>query len=40
VGTMTALTGNGSLGVLSIVVLFVIGFVLMLKTPDSRERAS
>lgn len=34
VGTMTALTGSGSLGVLSIVVLFVIGFVMMLKVPE------
>ncbi len=34
VGTMTSLTGNGSLGVFSIVILFVIGFVLMLRMPD------
>ncbi|MBP3884307.1 MAG: MFS transporter [Olsenella sp.] len=33
VGTMTALTGSGSLGVFSIVILFVIGFVMMLKMP-------
>ena len=36
VGTMTAATGSGSLGVLSVVVLFVIGFVLMSKVPDTR----
>ncbi len=34
VGTMTASTGNGSLGVFSIVILFVVGFVMMLKVPD------
>lgn len=34
VGTMTALTGNGSLGVFSIVILFVVGFVMMLKVPE------
>ena len=32
-GTFTALTGNSSLGVMSIAVLFVIGFVMMLKVP-------
>lgn len=36
VGTMTALTGNGSLGVFSIVILFVVGFVMMLKVPERR----
>lgn len=36
VGTMTALTGNGSLGVFSIVLLFVVGFVMMLKVPERR----
>lgn len=34
VGTFTALTGNSSLGVLSIAILFVIGFLVMLKVPD------
>ena len=34
VGTMTAITGNSSLGVLSIVVLFIIGFVVMLRVPE------
>ncbi len=34
VGTMTAATGNSSLGVLSIVVLFIIGFVVMLRVPE------
>lgn len=34
VGTMTALTGSGSLGVFSIVILFVIGFIMMRKVPD------
>jgi UMF1 family MFS transporter len=33
VGTMTALTGSGSLGVFSIVILFAIGFATMLKMP-------
>ena len=37
VGTMTALTGNGSLGVFSIVILFVVGFVMMLKVPERRS---
>lgn len=36
VGTMTALTSNGSLGVFSIVILFVVGFVMMLKVPERR----
>lgn len=36
VGTMTALTGNGSLGVFSIVIFFVVGFVMMLKVPERR----
>ena len=34
VGTFTALTGNSSLGVLSIAVLFVVGFVTMLRVPE------
>lgn len=34
VGTFTALTGNGSLGVLSLAILFVIGFVVMLRVPE------
>ena len=34
VGTFTALTGNSSLGVLSIAVLFVVGFVVMLRVPE------
>ena len=34
VSTFTALTGNSSLGVLSIAFLFIIGFVLMLKMPE------
>lgn len=33
---MTALTGSGSVGVLSIVVLFVVGFILMRKVPEHR----
>ena len=36
VGTMTQLTGSGSLGVLSVVVLFVIGFAIMRKVPEHR----
>ena len=39
VGTVTALTGNSSLGVMSIAVLFVIGFVMMLKVPAREEAA-
>ncbi len=34
VGTFTALTGNSSLGVLSIAALFVVGFVVMLRVPE------
>jgi UMF1 family MFS transporter len=34
VGTMTMLTGSGSLGVFSIVILFIIGFVVMLRVPE------
>ena len=34
VGTMTAATGNGSLGVLSVVVLFIVGLILMSKVPE------
>ncbi|WP_455138765.1 MFS transporter [Thermophilibacter sp.] len=34
VGTLTALTGNASLGVLSISLLFVVGFVVMLRVPE------
>lgn len=34
VGTFTALTGNASLGVLSLTILFVIGFVVMLRVPE------
>ena len=37
VGTLTALTGNSSLGVLSIAILFVVGFLLMLKVPERDE---
>lgn len=33
VGTMTALTGSGQLGIISIVVLFVLGLVMMLRMP-------
>ena len=36
VSAFTFLTGNPSLGVLSIAVLFVIGFVTMLRVPDHR----
>ena len=39
VGTLTAITGNSSLGVLGIAVLFVIGFALMLKVPQADEEA-
>ncbi len=34
VGTFTAITGNSSLGVMSIAILFVIGFLMMMKVPD------
>ncbi len=34
VGTFTALTDNSSLGVMSIAILFVVGFLVMLKVPD------
>ena len=34
VSAFTFLTGNPSLGVLSIAILFVLGFVIMLKVPD------
>jgi UMF1 family MFS transporter len=34
VGTMTMLTGSGSLGVFSIVILFIIGFVMMRRVPE------
>lgn len=34
VGTFTAITGNGSLGILSIAILFVLGFIVMLKVPE------
>jgi len=34
VGTFTALTGNSSLGVMSIAILFVVGFLTMLKVPE------
>ncbi|MGI6755687.1 MAG: MFS transporter [Atopobiaceae bacterium] len=34
VGTMTQLTGSGSFGVFSIVVLFVIGFISMWRVPE------
>lgn len=37
VGTMTALTGSGSLGVFSILILFIIGFLVMLKVPAKKE---
>lgn len=37
VGTFTALTGNASLGVLSLAILFVVGFVVMLKVPAANE---
>ena len=40
VGTMTAATGNSSLGVLSIVVLFIIGFVVMLRVPERATAAT
>ncbi|OFK24831.1 MFS transporter [Olsenella sp. HMSC062G07] len=40
VGFMTQLTGNSNLGVFSIVVLFVIGFVMMLKVPAGDASAS
>ena len=36
VSAFTFLTGNPSLGVLSIALLFVLGFVIMLKVPDHR----
>lgn len=37
VALFTFLTGNPSLGVLSIAVLFIIGFVVMLQVPSERE---
>ena len=40
VGTMPAATGNSSLGVLSIVVLFIIGFVVMLRVPERTTAAT
>lgn len=40
VGTITALTGNGSIGVFAIVILFIIGFVVMAKIPDAEPSAS
>ena len=36
VSIFTFLTGNPSLGVLSIAILFVVGFVILLKVPDRR----
>lgn len=39
VGTMTALTGNGSLGVASLAVLFAIGFVFMARVPGAKQEA-
>ena len=39
VGTLTAITGNSSLGVLGIAILFVVGFVLMLKVPQADDEA-
>lgn len=35
VGIITDLTGNSSLGVLSIAILFVVGFCIMLKVPET-----
>ena len=40
VGTFTALTGSSSVGVLSIAVLFVIGFVTMLRVPETGRGGS
>jgi len=40
VGFMTQATGNPNLGVFSVVILFVIGFAVMLKVPDRREDAA
>lgn len=40
VGTMTAATDNESLGVLSIVVLFIIGFIVMLRVPERPSAAT
>lgn len=37
VGTMTAITGQSHLGVFSVVVLFIIGFVVMLRVPKSSK---
>ena len=34
VSTVTALTGVSSLGVLSLAILFVVGFILLSKVPD------
>lgn len=34
VGTMTALTGSGELGIISIGILFVVGLVLMIRMPQ------
>ena len=40
VGTMTALTGSGEIGIISIVVLFVVGLVLMLRVPAGNGEAA
>ena len=37
VGAFTQITGNSSLGVMSIAALFVVGFAFMLKVPDHME---
>ena len=34
VSAFTFLTGNPSLGVLSISLLFIVGFVIMMRVPD------
>lgn len=40
VGTMTAITGNGSLGVFSLVVLFALGFIAMARVPHTTHKRS
>lgn len=37
VGGMTQLTGNSAYGVFSLVILFIIGFIILLFVPDPRN---
>ncbi|MFC0015737.1 MULTISPECIES: MFS transporter [Allobacillus] len=38
VGAMSQLTGNSSFGVFSLIILFIIGFVILLFVPDPRKQ--